>query len=391
MSSAAERALPCKEVFPPLSKQTPENSRSSSKTNSSEIINFPQNVKPAPNTQKPRSFEGAQKFVQQKKIKSSIKYRKLKKEGLLPKDMPASPERTYRDKGWTTWGDFLGKKYRSFEATRKFVKQMDIKNQRHFNQLHKDGLLPDDIHSAPARFFKDKGWRGWRDFLGTEFKLLLDAQKFVQSMKIKGKEEYHKLKKEGLLPKDMHSSPEAFYKDKGWKGWKDFLGTTIMMKYNQAKKHAIYEAKINTVEEFIEWLKSDELPLNFPPNPAEFYEEWTSAKDFLDLNNQKEMMTHLEFKEFIHKLSFKTKRDLIKWMRSEDRLEFIPPHPETFYEKEWEGWGTYLIPPQKKLTQDVQQIYPYSKEISFEGFLEELAKELSKEVSKEATEETFIE
>jgi len=35
----------------------------------------------------------------------------------------------------------------------------------------------------------------------------------------------------------------------------------------------------------------------------------------------------------------------------------MPRHPETFYEKEWEGWDNYLIPPQKNLTQESQQIH----------------------------------
>ena len=36
---------------------------------------------------------------------------------------------------------------------------------------------------------------------------------------------FNEYKKTGKLPKDIATSPGGTYKNKGWKGWKDFLGT----------------------------------------------------------------------------------------------------------------------------------------------------------------------
>ena len=312
------------------------------------------------------SFEDAQKIAQSMKIKSKQHYRQLRADGLLPDGMPSNPSKTYENKGWTTWGDFHGrgnvanknKNFVSFQNARKLVQSMKIESSLQYRQMKKEGLLPDNMPASPDKTYAGKGWVNWWHFFGTEFLSFEEAQKLVQSMRIKSSIQYRQMKKEGLLSKNMHWNPAKFYKDKGWKGWKHFLGTTKMMKYNQAKKYAIHEAKVNTVEEFIEWLNSDQVPLKFPPNPAEFYEEWTNAKDFLDLNNETEIITHLEFKKFVQKLNLKTKRDYTQWWIAFGKsLDFMPRHPETFYEKEWEGWDNYLIPPQKNLTQESQQIH----------------------------------
>ena len=312
------------------------------------------------------SFEDAQKLAQSMKIETKNHYRKLKKDNLLPDDMPWNPNKTYAGKGWTTWGDFTGsgnvshnnKEFFSFEEAQKLVQSMNILNRQQYHQAIKDGL---NMPSDPDKTYAGKGWVNWWHFFGKvekEFLSFEEAQKIAQSMNILSSKQYNSFKKNGLFPDNMHSTPSKFYKDKGWKGWKDFLGTTKMMKYNQAKKYAIHEAKVNTVEEFIEWLNSDQVPLKFPQNPAEFYEEWTNAKDFLDLNNETEIITHLEFKKFVQKLNLKTKRDYTQWWIAFGKsLDFMPRHPETFYEKEWEGWDNYLIPPQKNLTQESQQIH----------------------------------
>ena len=314
-------------------------------------------------------FAEAQKFVQSIGVESQQHYRLLRKEGLIPNDMPASPDKEYKGTGWTTWGDFTGsgnvshknKEFFSFEDAQKLVQSMKIESMDHYHLLRKKGLLP-NMPARPDKIYKNKGWVNWRHFFGKvekEFLSFEEAQKLVQSMNILSSTQYNSFKKNGLFPEDnMNATPSKFYKDKGWKGWKDFLGTTKMMKYNQAKKYAIHEAKVNTVEEFIEWLNSDQVPLKFPQNPAEFYEEWTNAKDFLDLNNETEIITHLEFKKFVQKLNLKTKRDYTQWWIAFGKnLDFMPRHPETFYEKEWEGWDNYLIPPQKNLTQESQQIH----------------------------------
>jgi len=39
-----------------------------------------------------------------------MEWREYCKSGKKPINIPASPDKTYKNKGWISWGDFLGKK-----------------------------------------------------------------------------------------------------------------------------------------------------------------------------------------------------------------------------------------------------------------------------------------
>jgi hypothetical protein len=55
-----------------------------------------------------RLYTEAKAFVHSLALKSANEWRAYTKSGRLPKDIPASPNRTYAKKGWSTWGDWLG-------------------------------------------------------------------------------------------------------------------------------------------------------------------------------------------------------------------------------------------------------------------------------------------
>jgi hypothetical protein len=77
-----------------------------------------------------RSFKKARAFVRGLKLKSYSKWRDYSKSGKRPADIPASPDGTYAETGWTGWGDWLGtgavapslRQYRSFKKARAFVR-----------------------------------------------------------------------------------------------------------------------------------------------------------------------------------------------------------------------------------------------------------------------------
>ncbi|MDC0323717.1 hypothetical protein OAM21_00825, partial [Verrucomicrobia bacterium] len=97
------------------------------------------------------------------------------KSGKLPADIPANPESTYKGKGWTGFGDWLGtgniashrRQYRNFNAARVFARSLNLKSGSEWRVFCKSGKLPDDIPATPDRTYKDKGWKGIRDWLGT--------------------------------------------------------------------------------------------------------------------------------------------------------------------------------------------------------------------------------
>jgi superfamily II DNA or RNA helicase len=100
--------------------------------------------------------------------------------GQLPKDIPTDPYAAYMDKGWKTWGNWLGtgtiaarlRKYRSFREARAFARKLKLKNLREWEYFCKGkmphlGKLPQNIPAYPNDTYGDKGWKGVGDWLGT--------------------------------------------------------------------------------------------------------------------------------------------------------------------------------------------------------------------------------
>jgi hypothetical protein len=63
----------------------------------------------ATNQRQYRLFNDARIFVRSLGLKSANEWRGYTKSGKLPADIPAGPNRTYANKGWLNWGDWLGK------------------------------------------------------------------------------------------------------------------------------------------------------------------------------------------------------------------------------------------------------------------------------------------
>ena len=96
-----------------------------------------------------------------------------------PFDIPAKPSQTYKNKGWKGYGDWLGTgtiatfhtKYRKFEDARDFVRKLKLRSQaewkNYVNGEYTDKLLkPSDIPSHPDNTYREKGWKGYGDWLG---------------------------------------------------------------------------------------------------------------------------------------------------------------------------------------------------------------------------------
>jgi len=94
--------------------------------------------------------------------------------GRLPSDIPVGPSRVYKDQGWAGWGDWLGTgaianfliKYRPFAQARSFVWKLKLRNVYEWRDFTKSGHLPSDIPATPDRTYRDKGWAGYSDWLG---------------------------------------------------------------------------------------------------------------------------------------------------------------------------------------------------------------------------------
>ena len=188
-----------------------------------------------------RPFTKARMYVHSLKLKNHKEWYEQYKAKKLPKDIPLEAAKVYENNGWIGWGDFLGtgyisakyKKLASFTKVRAYARSLKLKNAHDWFRLSKKRILPKDMPSAPNNVYKNKGWINWGDFLGTgnisanlrNYCSFAKAKAYVHRLKLKSRREFNEYKKTGKLPKDIATSPSGTYKNKGWKGWKDFLGT----------------------------------------------------------------------------------------------------------------------------------------------------------------------
>ena len=211
--------------------------------------------------EKYRSFEEARKFAQALKLKSGDEWREYCKSGNKPSDVPAYPEGTYKNKGWKGYGNFLGtgniapkdREFRSFEDAKKFAQTLKLKSGDEWREYCKSANKPSDVPANPEGTYKNKGWKGYGNFLGTgniapkdrEYRSFEDAKKFAQSLGLKGQLEWKEYCKSGNKPSDIPANPNRTYKNKGWKGYGNFLGTGRISNQEKAKNWLpIKEAKI---------------------------------------------------------------------------------------------------------------------------------------------------
>ena len=162
-----------------------------------------------------------------------------------------NPDRVYEDEGWAGYGDWLGtgnlqpgaKKMREFNSARTFVHSLGLLNRDQWRFYCQGAMIelrpkPDDIPNHPNDVYKDSGWAGMGDWLGTHRKATRDfrprnfeeAREFVRSLKLKNTTEWRDYCKGNMphLPKkpdDIPAAPWRTYSNKGWKGVGNWLGT----------------------------------------------------------------------------------------------------------------------------------------------------------------------
>ena len=196
----------------------------------------PTNKKHYPNW---RPFEEARKFARQLNLKDIAAWTAWSKSGTKPEDIPANPWGVYKGKGWINWRDWLGtqkrSRWRPFEEARQFARGLGLKNANEWAEWYKTNERPKDIPAAPARDYRDKGWISWGDWLGHEkvhkkvFKSFTEARSFARNLKLNGVKEWNSWAKSDSRPDDIPFSPARVYLE--WAGWGDWLGNSNRRRY----------------------------------------------------------------------------------------------------------------------------------------------------------------
>lgn len=161
----------------------------------------------------------------------------------------------------------------SYDTAKEWVKNnLDCKSKNEWRKITNTDFFPKFIPKQPNQKFKNSGWIGWGDFLGTKRKQdnlksldyvsYEEAKKIIkQKFIIKTIKNWHLIAKEDKIPSEIPNRPDRFYKKRGWISWGDFLGTDKIA--NQNKKFIDYQ-------KMVEWLKQNNIKIKSKKDWLEF-------------------------------------------------------------------------------------------------------------------------
>ena len=183
------------------------------------------------------------------------------------------------------------KQFRDFKSAREFVKKLNFKNTSEWNEYCISGNKPEDIPTKPNRVYKNNGWQGMGDWLGTgnvhpqnmEFLDFESSREFVRGLKLKGQVEWKEYCKSSNKPEDIPTAPNQTYKNKGWVSFGDWLGTGNVapkklseqyLSFKEAREEVRKLAKQYNIKNWEDWknaVKKGLIPKNIPANPNQSY------------------------------------------------------------------------------------------------------------------------
>lgn len=344
------------------------------------------------------SFEEAREYIRSLKLSGIKEWKSYcdwdpKKIGLKPPNIPSAPHINYEHEGWNGYVDFLGsvhqnnsnKVFRSFESARKYCRALGLTTSGQWLDYCKGRIpsllpKPEDIPSNVARQYANEGFVGMNDFLNTTYhrkvkrtkayRSFEESKRFVHSLKLNNLIEWNLYIKGELphrkkMPKDIPANPLLVYKDTGWKGFGDWLGTynvpPFQMEFWSFEKSREFARTLNLTSstQWIAYCRGDypDLPVKpsgVPHSVARHYQDsgWVDYKDFLmDEEKQKtysRFLSYEEAKAFINSLKLKNVMEWQGYLKGyyphlPPKPANIPSNPTSIYKgKGWVGMGDWL-------------------------------------------------
>ena len=186
-----------------------------------------------------RPFLKAREYSRKLNLNTILEWREWTKTPARPVDIPTNPQRSYKDDGWAGWPDWLGTKNLSGKQKREsflpFLEARAKVREKGFSSLSEfrkwvSQEKPLGIPYSPEKFYRDSGWVDTYDWRGVprshslEFVSFSEAREFARSLGFKSTKEWQDWSKTKEKPSNIPATPDNVYRDKGWKGYRDFLG-----------------------------------------------------------------------------------------------------------------------------------------------------------------------
>jgi hypothetical protein len=257
----------------------------------------------APGAAPIRPFSAAREWARSLGLRNAKRWWAYCKSGQLPPDVPRRPDWGYRSAGWTTWGDWLGtasvsphgRQYRPFAQARDHVRGLQLTSESDWRAYVKSGSRPPDIPTAPWVVYRDSGWAGMGDWLGThrvqtqkrDYRSFVAAREFVHGLGIRNQQDWRAYTKARRLPRDVPAAPHRVYRNKGWRGWRDWLGPASpkLSRYRafpeaRAWVHGLH---LRTANDWRAHCKAPGVPKDIPHAPNTVYAKvgWLSWPNWL--------------------------------------------------------------------------------------------------------------
>jgi superfamily II DNA or RNA helicase len=321
-----------------------------------------------------RSFKSARAFVRRLGLKSVADWKVYCKSGKKPHDIPTRPDGTYANDGWVGMNDWLGtdtapnrSKKRSFKEARTFVRALGLTSNKEWFAYCKSGKKPADIPTEP-RYYEGAGWAGFADWLGTpEWQPFHKARAYVRALGLKSGAEWKAFTQSGKKPADIPVSPEKAYRDDGWAGWGDWLGTgTIAVHLRQylsfEKARAFARGLgLKSSDEWNIYNKSGKKPKDIPASPEWVYRRdgWAGWGDWLGTGNvyKKTFRSFEEARTFVHGLGLSSTAEWYEYCKSGRKPPDIPASPDYAYENDgWAGMGDWMGYSPKQVSERIAKI-----------------------------------
>jgi len=243
---------------------------------------------------------------------------------------------------------------RDFNSARSYAQKFNFKNKEVWKKHTTSKIFPKDIPVDPQGFYgRQNVWTSWGDFLGNKtianqnrtFLPFKDAQKIVNSWKLKSRSQWRQLIKQNKIPPNIPRVPEITY-GKQFQGFGKWLGTGVIA--NQNREFLSFEdaikilkkEKIRTRQHYDELQKKHKLPNGLPANPPRTYKkEWKSWPNYLGSGNiaKSEVLSWPKAKKLYQKLSkennITTWDEWVHFIKNNTLPKGLPKYPRDAYTK----------------------------------------------------------